>query len=146
MPNIYILLSLTILGSACAKETTTATPASSSPSLQEAKGPKGNAPTPLPDRDPALAKKLVGDGAVLLDVRSNAEWLIGHLDGANHIPVDDVESRLAEIAKLTGDDKNKAIVLYCRSGGRAGRTKTMLLKVGYTQVTNMGGIKDWPSE
>lgn len=100
----------------------------------------------LPDRDPALAKKLVGEGALLLDVRTQQEWDKRHLDGANLIPVDDVEARMAEVEKLTGGDKDKPIVVYCGSGNRAGRAKKMLLDAGYTQVTNLGGIDDWPQE
>ena len=101
---------------------------------------------PLADRDPQLAKKLVAAGAVLLDVRTPAEWNERHLDGASLIPVDELDGRLEEVAKLTGGDKNKPIVVYCHSGGRAGRAKKKLLKAGYTQVTNLGGINDWPSE
>ncbi len=101
---------------------------------------------PLPDRDPQLAKKLVSQGAILLDVRSQGEWDERHLEGANHIPIDEFSSRMADISQLTSNDKSKPVVVYCKSGGRAGRAKKMLLKAGYTQVTNMGGISDWPQE
>lgn len=97
----------------------------------------------LPDRDPALARKLVGDGAVLLDVRSVEEYSGRHLDKSVNIPVDTLNGQMSEIEKLTSGDKTKPIVLYCQSGGRAGRAKTMLTAAGYTQVTNMGGIDDW---
>lgn len=45
--------------------------------------------------------------------------------------------------KLTSGDKNKPIVVYCKTGTRAARAKTILLEAGYTQVTNLGGIDDW---
>ena len=97
----------------------------------------------LPDRDPALARKLVGEGAVLVDVRTEEEYSGRHLDKAVNIPVDTLNAQLSEIEKLTSGDKTKPIVVYCQAGGRAGRAKTMLTSAGYTQVTNIGGIDDW---
>lgn len=97
----------------------------------------------LPDRDPALAHKLVGEGAVLLDVRTPEEYAEKHLDGAVNVPVDELEARLGEVAKLTGDDDQKPIVVYCQAGGRAARAKQALVKAGHAQVTNLGGIGDW---
>jgi len=99
----------------------------------------------LPDRDPQLAKKLVSEGALLLDVRRNDEWNDGHLEGATHIPVQELEGRLDDIDKKVGGDKSKPIVIYCRSGARADSAKDMLLKAGYTQVTNVGGMTDYPA-
>jgi phage shock protein E len=93
-----------------------------------------------------LAKRLVKEGAVLLDVRQQDEWDEGHLEGAKLLPVAELESRLAEVERLTGGDKTKPIVVYCQAGGRAGRAKSMLAEAGYTHVTNMGGMKDWPGD
>lgn len=99
----------------------------------------------LPDRDPALAKRLVEEeNAVLLDVRTQEEWDSGHIEGAKHIPIADLKDRLGEVETLTQGDKGKPIVTYCRSGGRAGRAKKLLLESGYERVTNMGGLSDWP--
>jgi phage shock protein E len=100
----------------------------------------------LPDRDPQLAKKLVDEGGVLIDVRSTEEWQEGHIDGAHHIPIDELDARLKEVESLTGGDKDKPIVTYCRSGGRAGRAKDKLLEAGYRKVTNAGGMSDWPKD
>jgi phage shock protein E len=97
----------------------------------------------LPDRDSALAHKLVKQGGVLLDVRTPEEYEEGHVEGAVNISHDRLEAQLAEVEKLTAGDKNKPIVVYCRSGGRAGKAKQVLLDHGYTQVTNLGGLKDW---
>lgn len=127
----------------CAKDAPDAATAQTEPQ-SSADAPK--APTPLPDRDPQLAKKLVAEGAVLLDVRSQQEWDERHLEGANLIPIDELGGRLGEIDELTGGDKDKPIVVYCRSGGRAARAKKQLESAGYTQVTNMGGLDDWPAE
>ncbi|MBK9260862.1 MAG: rhodanese-like domain-containing protein [Polyangiaceae bacterium] len=102
-----------------------------------------NQQTALPDRDPALAHKLVGEGAVLLDVRTVDEYAERHLDKAVNIPVDKLNAQMTEIEKLTSGDKTKPIVVYCQAGGRAGRAKSMLAAAGYTKVTNLGGIDDW---
>lgn len=97
----------------------------------------------LPDRDPALARKLVGEGAVLLDVRTVEEYSDRHLDKAVNVPIDKLNAQMSEIEKLTSGDKSKPIVVYCQAGGRAGRAKAALTAAGYTQVTNLGGIDDW---
>jgi len=80
----------------------------------------------------------VAEGALLVDVRSDAEFSDGHLPGALHIPHTDVEARIAEF----GDDKARPIVLYCKSGGRAGKAEKVLLANGFTNVTNGGGYTD----
>lgn len=99
---------------------------------------------PLPDRDPALARRLVREeGALLLDVRSQAEFDEGHVDGAVLIPHDELAERIAEVAAAQGNDKSKPIVVYCRSGGRAGKAKQTLKDAGYETVTNLGGFTDW---
>jgi phage shock protein E len=109
--------------------------------------PPGAQTTPaaagLPDRDPALAHRLVAAGAVLVDVRTPEEFAGRHLDGAVNIPVDELKTRLGEVDELTGGDKNKPIVVYCQAGGRAGRAKGVLVGAGHPQVTNLGGIGDW---
>jgi len=99
----------------------------------------------LPDRDPALAKKLVEEEhAVLLDVRTPEEYAEGNLEGSVNIPHDQIDAKMAEIETLTSGDKGHAIVLYCRSGARAGKAKAALQAAGYTRVTNVGGMTDYP--
>jgi len=97
----------------------------------------------LADHDPALAHRLVADGALLLDVRTLSEYSDRHIDGAINIPVDDLQSRAPEVSRLTGGDMKKPIVVYCGSGKRAARAKTILQSQGYDAVTNLGGIDDW---
>ncbi|MFO7562843.1 MAG: rhodanese-like domain-containing protein [Enhygromyxa sp.] len=101
-------------------------------------------PGPYGDRDPALAKQLVGGGALLLDVRSAAEFSGGHLDGAVNIAHTQIGERIAEIRELQDQDPHRPIVLYCRSGHRAGLAKRELAAAGFDRVTNLGGIADWP--
>ena len=85
----------------------------------------------------APAVKTSFDGLVV-DVRSQQEWDDGHLDYATHIPVDKVTDEIAKHAK----SKEQPIYLHCRSGGRAGRAKRALEKLGYTNVKNLGGLED----
>ncbi len=102
-------------------------------------------PNMLPDRDPALAKRLVEEeGALLLDVRTLPEYELGHAEGAMRIPHDELEERLAEVVDAQGGDKDKPIVVYCRSGKRSGIAKEILVKAGFKKVTNLGGFDDWP--
>ncbi len=79
----------------------------------------------------------IGNGALLVDVRTPREYEAGHLDGAVLIPHDQVEQRLAEF----GDDKSRSIVLYCRSGRRAGVAEQILREAGFTNVLNAGGYE-----
>ncbi len=99
----------------------------------------------LDDHDPVLAHRLVSEGALLLDVRTPSEYADRHLQGAVNVPVDNLQSRSEDLAKLTGGDKKKAIVVYCAAGRRAARAKKLLLDEGYERVTNLGGIDDWDS-
>lgn len=101
-------------------------------------------PGPYADRDPALAKQLVESGALLLDVRSAEEFAGGHLDGAVNIPHTQIGERLAALREMQGQNPHKPIVLYCRSGRRSGLAKRELEAAGFTRVTNLGGIADWP--
>jgi phage shock protein E len=75
---------------------------------------------------------------ILVDVRTDVEWNAGHLISAIHIPM---QILLDEISSAASN-KHQKIYLYCKSGARAARAKTMLENMGYTNVLNIGGIKD----
>ena len=77
--------------------------------------------------------------AVLIDVRRDEEWGMGHAEPAIHFS----SERLLLNGKLPKIDKDKKIYLYCVSGGRAGRVKTALINHGYTNAQNLGGLHDW---
>lgn len=100
---------------------------------------KPHATTAAVQKDPAAAKKLIADGAVVVDVRTPAEFDGGHLPQATNIPIDQFPQRLAEVA---GGDKTKPVVVYCASGGRASKAKAQLEAAGYTNVVNGGGYDD----
>ena len=83
-----------------------------------------------------------GEDVVLIDVREPHEWNAGHIEGATHIPMNQVPQRLAEIPK------DKDVVMICRSGGRSAHVQQHLLgQQGYTRVKNLvGGMQRWSRE
>jgi rhodanese-related sulfurtransferase len=78
--------------------------------------------------------------AIILDVRSAAEFATGYIRGAILLPVDDIETLAEE--KLP--DKNALILVYCRSGIRSHTATLQLMYMGYSRVYDFGGIIDWP--
>lgn len=77
---------------------------------------------------------------VILDVRTEEEFVQGHIPGAILIPDFDIREK-AE-ALLT--DKNQMLLVYCRSGRRSKTASETLAELGYTNVKEFGGIIDWP--
>ena len=73
--------------------------------------------------------------AVLLDVRNADEFRQGHIPGAINIPADSIDSIGRKVK-----EKDTPIYSYCRSGARSGRAAAALKALGYTNVTNIGGI------
>lgn len=79
----------------------------------------------------------VPDGAWLLDVREDDEWVAGHAPGAAHIPLGQLSSRGAEVPRDT------TIYVICRSGGRSARAAFALAAAGWDAVNVAGGMQDW---
>ncbi len=78
--------------------------------------------------------------AVILDVRENDEWKAQHIEGAIHIPLGQLDSRIAELAAY----KNSTIIAQCRSGKRSAKAASTLQAAGFKQVYNLaGGIIAW---
>ncbi len=86
------------------------------------------------------AEKQLADGAQLLDVRTKEEWAEGHLKGATLVTV--TEDGFIDKAKAALDPK-KAVVVYCRSGGRSAMAAEQLRAAGYTVYDLAGGITAW---
>jgi phage shock protein E len=78
--------------------------------------------------------ELVKKGAIILDVRSKAEYASGHIEGSLNIPVDILKNSLSQLK-----DKNKPIITCCASGMRSASAKSVLKTHGYTDVHNGGG-------
>ena len=79
---------------------------------------------------------------VLLDVRTQEEYASGHIPGAICIPNETIGSE--EIPELP--DKEQLILVYCRSGNRSKQASEKLVKLGYTNIVEFGGINDWTGE
>lgn len=79
---------------------------------------------------------------IYLDVRTPEEYAEGHVPGAINIPV----QTLVEDAESQISDKSTEIQVYCRSGARAEAAKQALNSLGYSNVTNQGGISWWDGE
>jgi phage shock protein E len=77
---------------------------------------------------------LLKQGAIILDVRSKAEYLGGHIKGSTNIPVDTLRNNLSKLK-----DKNQPIITCCASGMRSASAKSILKSSGYSQVYNGGG-------
>ncbi len=87
------------------------------------------------------AKKIMDSGEeyVLLDVREQDEFDAGHIPGAILIPYTEIENKAEEMLP----DKDKQILVYCRSGRRSKIAAESLAKLGYTNIKEFGGIIDW---
>ena len=81
-------------------------------------------------------------GYIILDTRTQEEYDQGHIPGAILIPYDEILEKAEGI--LT--DKNQLILVYCRSGRRSKIAAEDLVKLGYTNIREFGGIIDWPYE
>ncbi|WP_282169177.1 rhodanese-like domain-containing protein [Ruegeria atlantica] len=96
--------------------------------------------------DTIKAKELIGQGALLLDVRDAVELQqTGRAQGAHHIPRGMLEFRADDTLKSHDPElrKDRAIVLYCAAGGRAALAGKLLRDMGYEKVYNIGGLPDW---
>ena len=76
--------------------------------------------------------------AVVIDVRTLEEWNQGHLSLASHIEWKDIGNKIQEVAP----NKKRQIIIYCRSGNRSTKAKSILLDLGYINVVNAGGLDD----
>jgi rhodanese-related sulfurtransferase len=78
-------------------------------------------------------KQLVQDGAVIVDVRTPAEYQGGHIKGSINVPLQSLQGSLGKIPK------NKTVITCCASGMRSASAKSTLKSAGYAAVHNGGG-------
>ena len=92
----------------------------------------------------AEAKALMDSesGYIIIDARTQEEYDQGHIPGAIMIP----EYEIADRAETELLDKDQLILVYCRSGRRSKIAAEELVKLGYTNVKEFGGIIDWEYE
>ena len=81
-------------------------------------------------------------GYIILDVRTAHEYSEKHIPGAINIPNETIGTE--DIPELP--DKEQLILVYCRSGNRSKQASEKLVKLGYTNIVEFGGINDWTGE
>lgn len=86
----------------------------------------------------ADARRLVEDGALLLDVRTPAEFAAGHVDGAQNLAVQQLEGAFDSLGP-----RDRAIVVYCHSGMRSRLAAALLRRAGFTAVHDLGPGSAW---
>ena len=88
---------------------------------------------------PMTAKKLIKDGAVLIDVRSAEEFAKGHISDAKNIYYVEIDKAIASVVP----NKSTPIVLYCSMAKRSTQALQRLLEMGYTKVYNLGSMDNY---
>jgi rhodanese-related sulfurtransferase len=86
------------------------------------------------------ARKMVDEGAQLIDVRADHEWDVGRISGAEHVPLPELPQRLNEI------EKDRPVVVYCRGGNRSSMATDALTEAGYDAVKLSEGIVGWSED
>ena len=82
------------------------------------------------------------EGYIILDTRTQAEYDEGHIPGAIVISHDEIEEKAEQLLP----DKDQLLLVYCRSGRRSKLAAEALVKLGYTNIKEFGGIIYWPYE
>ena len=92
--------------------------------------------------DEAITMMETESNYIILDVRTPEEFAEKHIPHAINIPNETIGT--AEIPELP--DKGQLILVYCRSGNRSKQASDKLIRLGYTNIVEFGGINDWPGE
>ena len=92
--------------------------------------------------DEAVTMMAEETGYIILDVRRPDEFAAGHIPGAINVANESIGTD--EIPELP--DKNQLIMVYCRSGRRSKEAAEKLVKLGYANIVEFGGILDWKGE
>ena len=91
-----------------------------------------------PDINQGVRQYMSTTGAVLLDVRTPEEYAEGHIPGGKNLPLQNIDK-----AAVIADNKDTPLFVHCLSGGRSRQAAAVLKQMGYTNVTNIGGIADY---
>lgn len=76
---------------------------------------------------------------LILDVRTPEEFAAGHIPGAINLPNETIDGSALP-------RKDQLLLIYCRSGNRSKQSAGKLAVLGYTNLVEFGGIRDWPGE
>ena len=93
-------------------------------------------------QEEALSYMVNDSNSFILDVRTEEEFAGGHIKGAVLIPHDEIEAKAESVIT----DKERLILVYCRSGRRSKIAAEKLVELGYSNVKEFGGINDWNYE
>ena len=90
------------------------------------------------------AQQMIEDNkdALILDVRTAAEYESGHIPNAVNLCNEDIQAGKVDSLK----DKSQLIMVYCRSGNRSRQAAQKLAELGYTNVVDFGGIQSWQGD
>ena len=88
-----------------------------------------------PGLEEGLARYNNTPGAVLLEVRTPAEYAEGHLPGSRNLPL-----QVLEQAGQALPDRETPVFVYCRSGARSHQAQGILRQMGFTRVEDIGGL------
>jgi rhodanese-related sulfurtransferase len=91
----------------------------------------------MPEVSPSEAHELIGSGAQVVDVRTDVEYEAGHIPGSRHVALADIQ------AEAAGLDREKAVVLYCRTGDRSGMAADAFAASGWDAHSVEGGLVAW---
>ena len=92
---------------------------------------------------PLDAVRLLNQGALVLDVRSLAEFDAGHVIDARHVP----QEQIAQVGETLKRFKDKVVIACCESGARSSAATRALRQQGFTKVVNLrGGLQAWRAE
>lgn len=83
-----------------------------------------------------VARRLLGPGATVIDVRSPSEYSSGHIPGVINLPSDVLTEKIPAIAT----DKSAPVFLHCQSGSRSAMAARNLRAMGYSEVFNLGSL------
>lgn len=90
------------------------------------------------------ANELINNNnAIIIDVRSSAEYESGHIKNSINVPIDTID--LIKLEELS-PSKDNNIIVYCASGGRSKNAAMMIANFGYVNVYDLGSINNWEGE
>ena len=82
------------------------------------------------------------EGALIIDVRTQQEFDTGHIPGSVLLPIEELADGIGQLVP----NLDQEILLICHSGRRSAAAAMTLAGMGYTSVTDLGGIIDWQGE
>jgi rhodanese-related sulfurtransferase len=91
----------------------------------------------MPEVSAVTAKQLIEGGSQLIDVRTEVEFEAGHIPAARHVVLAEIQGEVASL------DKDKPVILYCRSGNRSGPAAEAFAASGWDAHSIEGGLIAW---